>query len=229
MTAQLYLLPTRGKMTDDGKLDRLREIAHRCAAECRVLLKYDTVEQRRACWLEYGQTLLAIKKLIPNKNEFNDYIKQQQLDVRDASLRSDVMWMAENWSDLLARASQCPHANPRHIRQWIGEQAGTRKPSKRKTAQSINDEAESDEAESDKAESESDVVESNETGSDHDKFGRGLAGLWTAIGDAAVNANNLQILLTKDSTLYDQFKQSDFDRIFDAWDKLVKRINRIRR
>lgn len=222
--ATIHAFKPRGKMADDNPLNRLRDICEICVAECRVLLKYDTVEQRRKCWLEYGQTLLAIKKLIPNKNEFNAYIRQHQLDVRDASFRSKVIWMAENWNDLGHVLSRSDAANPERIYKAYREQ----NPSQRKIAASSTiGTGEADEA--DEAEKTDEADEVGEAETDKDKFGKAIAGLWTAIGEANLNVHNMQLILSKEPTIYDQFKQADIERIFHAWDILAKRMAKIRR
>ena len=102
--------------------DKLIERAKHAADAVRAADKAQTIEGRRQINLEYGQALLALRQTEANKNRYHDLIVKHDLEARDAPFRSNAIWLAENWSDLVTSLSHCPVANPGDIRTWLREQ-----------------------------------------------------------------------------------------------------------
>lgn len=122
-------------VVNNDELTMLTQRAEKLAAECRLLLQRDSKEQRRAHYLEYGQIMLAIRKLIPSDKLFGQYKIEHDLDLHFESATTDAIWMAENWATLQTSVEQkCPYSNPVDVRQWYGEQTGVRNSKKRNAA-----------------------------------------------------------------------------------------------
>jgi hypothetical protein len=86
---------------------------------------------RREKWSEYGAALNAQRPLMASDREFGQWIKDNGLDQGVAAhyqIRSDAMWLAEHWSNVVADYNGKSH-HPLRIRQecrkagfeWAGE------------------------------------------------------------------------------------------------------------
>lgn len=106
----------------EDALQRLLERAQQAAAAVRTAETAQSIEGRRRIHLDYGRSLLALRKDEASKNRFHNLLIEHKLEVRTPGFRSDAMWLAEHWDDLLTRVRQCPHADPTHIRTWLRRQ-----------------------------------------------------------------------------------------------------------
>src|SRR5215831_3155696 len=105
-------------------LDALTARAQEAAKAVQTALQFDTVESRRKRVLDYGRTLLAIRKEIAADQAFYQHLRKNGLEVHDRSFRADAMWLAENWNGVGPVLHQCPCANPSRIRKWYRSSQG---------------------------------------------------------------------------------------------------------
>jgi hypothetical protein len=91
----------------------------RTAATAYTTLDRETTETKRARVLDYGRALAGIRKLIPSKQAFARHLHDHGLAIYDAPFRSNAIWIADHWDDLVKKLSHCPESNPTNIRHWI--------------------------------------------------------------------------------------------------------------
>ena len=95
------------------------------------------VPQCREAWKNYGDALRAQRALTPGNTAFGQWVHAHGLDTgraRHANVRSDAMWLAENWARLDDVINTLTRHNPQDIRQecraaghaWAGATQRTR-------------------------------------------------------------------------------------------------------
>lgn len=75
-------------------------------------------------WRDYGAVLLAQRQLMVNKKEFGDWIVKYKLNSDPASNapdRSNSMWIAARWADLVPVLDRLHHRTPSRLRQECRE------------------------------------------------------------------------------------------------------------
>lgn len=101
----------------------------------RLTADIDAVPQKtsmcREKWRDYGAALLAQRMLMPSAQRFGRWVKEHQLDTglaANSAVRSDAMWLAENY-DTLHNIESVTFHHPANIRtqcrdagyEWAGE------------------------------------------------------------------------------------------------------------
>jgi hypothetical protein len=74
----------------------------------------------REAWCEYGNALRAGRTQRASNKAFGDWVKANKLDTGLASspvVRSDAMWLAENWDAVLSTLKTTHNHRPDHLRQ----------------------------------------------------------------------------------------------------------------
>jgi hypothetical protein len=82
------------------------------------------IKMCREAWCDYGAALLAQRQLMPSNNEFGAWVKANALDTGLAKsnvTRSNAMWLAANWENVLAEAKALKHHSPHNLRQECRE------------------------------------------------------------------------------------------------------------
>jgi hypothetical protein len=112
------LLKERDVQAPASSLDALTAQAREAARIVAIILD-DSVEAKRERFLAYGRALLAIRKVIPSDIAFGPHLAANNLAVKDAQFRSDVMWLAEHWDEVEPQLGGCRNSNPADIRIWL--------------------------------------------------------------------------------------------------------------
>ena len=220
-------------------MQNLIEDAKQASELARFALQLDDVESRRDAHIGYGRALLPLRAMHASDNGFNTILKENNLLVSDRIYRANCMWLAEfiAKSDGVAPPlHQCPYSSPQDIRQWYREKTNPL-PKRTKDQSNIKGDFDSETKSEPEFTNTDDAKVAENVAAEIRKienvsvetFRKELLSLFDALGNAAVSANRLQIMLNKNPTYYDHYKKDDITKIFNLWNRLVKQMERIKR
>lgn len=81
-----------------------------------------TAAEQRQLWRDIGEALRYGRSLHKADRAFAQWVKEHGFDDIRAQVRSDAMWMAENWAEVYT-ACNPDISHPVNVRSWFNEQA----------------------------------------------------------------------------------------------------------
>lgn len=101
-------------------IQRARLAAH----AIRSVDRATTLEGKRALHLEYGRSLLLVRRCHTDDSAFHNALEAHNLVVRTRQYRTSAMWFALQWEKLEPVLKDCPYSDPGEIREWWRKQQG---------------------------------------------------------------------------------------------------------
>ena len=90
----------------------------------RAVDRAETLEGKRALHLEYGRSLLLVRRCHTDDNAFHNALEAHNLVVRTRQYRTSAMWLALRWEKLEPALKDCTYSDPGDIREWWRNKQG---------------------------------------------------------------------------------------------------------
>ena len=90
----------------------------------RAVDRSETLEGKRALHLEYGRSLLLVRRRHTDDNTFRNALEAHNLVVRTRQYRTSAIWLALQWEKLEPALKDCTYSDPGEIREWWRKKQG---------------------------------------------------------------------------------------------------------